>query len=274
MFTRDETFEIDVDSHCIAATLIVPDTRMPGVLFLHGWGGNQAQYASRAREIAALGCACLTVDMRGHAKTAVQQATVTREDNLNDALAAYDRLVREAAVDDDQIAVVGSSYGGYLATILTTLRPVKWLGLRAPALYKDSDWDAPKLALRQLQNLETYRRARIAVDGNRALRAAAGYRGDVLIVESERDVIVPHPVIQSYREAFAHTRSLTYRMIDGADHGLTDPECRRAYTTILVNWITEMVAGKRAVDATAQSRRQDAMKAQVRATNAKVAVPR
>ena len=163
MPTRDEALQIAVGERRIAATLIVPDARMPGVLFLHGWGGNQQQYAPRAREIAALGCACLTVDMRGHAETVRDHASVTREDNLRDALAAYDRLADEKAVDREQVAVVGSSYGGYLATILTTLRPVKWLALRAPALYKDSDWDAPKLALRQLQNLETYRRARIAV---------------------------------------------------------------------------------------------------------------
>jgi pimeloyl-ACP methyl ester carboxylesterase len=260
MPTRDEALQIEVGERRIGATLIVPDTRMPGVLFLHGWGGNQQQYAARAREIAALGCACLTVDMRGHAETVGDHATVTREDNLRDACAAYDRLVGEPAVDDEQIAVVGSSYGGYLATILTTLRPVKWLALRAPALYKDSDWNAPKLALRQLQHLETYRRAKVAAKENRALRAAADYRGDVLIVESERDVIIPRPVLQSYREAFAHTRSLTYRMIDGADHGLTDPDCRRAYTTILVNWITEMIAGKRSDEVTSRTRLQNAMK--------------
>ena len=69
MATRDEALEIQVAGEQIAGTLIVPDTRMPGVLFLHGWGGNQTLYAARAREIAALGCACLTVDMRGHAAT-------------------------------------------------------------------------------------------------------------------------------------------------------------------------------------------------------------
>jgi uncharacterized protein len=262
MATRDEAFEIAVGGHSIAATLIVPDTRMPGVLFLHGWGGNQSQSAQRAREIAALGCACLTVDMRGHAKTVSEQATVTRDDNLRDALAAYDRLCREAAVDDDQIAVVGSSYGGYLATILTTLRPVKWLGLRAPALYKDTDWSSPKLALRELQSLEAYRRMVIEARDNRALRAATEYRGDVLIVESAHDTIIPHEVIENYRHAFAGARSLTYRAIDGADHGLTDPACRRTYTMLLVNWITEMIAGRRTDDTESQKRLQEVMKSQ------------
>ena len=265
MSTRDELLQVAVDDHSIAGTLIVPDTRLPGVLFLHGWGGNQAQYARRAREIAALGCACLTVDMRGHAKTEREQATVTREHNLRDAIAAYDRLADEAVVDDDQIAVVGSSYGGYLATILTTLRPVKWLALRVPALYKDTEWNMPKLELRVAQGLQAYRRKALDAQSNRALRSAAAYRGDVLIVESGNDIVIPHEVIQNYRSAFSHARSLTYRLIDGADHGLTDPAHRHAYTTLLVNWITEMIAGKRVEDVPSQKRLQDAMKKQASA---------
>jgi dienelactone hydrolase len=269
--TRDEALEIPVDDRAIAGTLIVPDTRMPGVLFLHGWGGNQTQYGARAREIAALGCACLTVDMRGHAMTEPERPSVTREHNLRDALAAYDRLVAEPAVDGGEVAAVGSSYGGYLATIVTTRRPVKWLALRAPALYKDSEWDAPKQKLRKLQDLAAYRRQRVAVADNRALRAASAYRGDVLIVESGRDDTIPHAVIENYRDAFANARSLTYRCIEGADHGLTDPAYRRTYTTLLVNWITEMIAGKRAADATSQKRRQEAMKTQGATTAATAA---
>lgn len=265
MSTRDETLEITAGDHRIAGTLIVPDTRMPGVLFLHGWGGNQSQYAPRAREIAALGCACLTVDMRGHADTEAAHAIVTREDNFNDALAAYDTLAGEASVDNTQIAVVGSSYGGYLATILTGMRPVKWLGLRAPALYRDSEWDRPKIELRKLQRLEEYRRQTLDAGDNRALRAASAYEGDVLLVESGNDDTIPHAVIDNYRAAFANAHSLTYRVLKGADHGLSDPSCREAYTTLLVNWITEMVAGARAEDVAARKRIQDVMKTHVTA---------
>ena len=262
MSTRDEVLQIAVGDHRIAGTLIVPDARLPGVLFLHGWGGNQTQHGPRAREIAALGCACLTVDMRGHADTHQYRETVTREDNLRDALAAFDRLAGEVTVDADRMAVVGSSYGGYLATLLATMRPVRWLALRVPALYKDTDWNVPKLQLRARQGLEAYRRLALEAQDNRALRAAAEYRGDVLIVESGNDRIIPPEVIKNYRNAFTRARSLTYRVIDGADHGLTDPACRQAYTTILVNWITEMVAGERTSDAVSQKRLQEAMKAQ------------
>src|SRR3954466_3466672 len=92
MTTRDETIRRLADDQRIAATLVTPDTLIPGVLFVHGWGGTPEQYLARARRGAALGCACLTFTLRGPAETEPQHKTVTREDNLRDLLAAYDVL--------------------------------------------------------------------------------------------------------------------------------------------------------------------------------------
>ena len=72
---------------------------------------------------------------------------MTRQANLQDLLAAYDALVAHPSIDRDAVAVVCSRYGGYLAAILTELRPVRWLGLRVPVLYLDEGWNTPKRAL-------------------------------------------------------------------------------------------------------------------------------
>jgi uncharacterized protein len=244
MATHDNAIDIAVDGQRIAGTLVLPTPAVPGVLFVHGWGGSQEQYLARAREIAALGCVCLTFDLRGHAQTEPQHDAVTREDSLRDILAAYDVLAAHPSVDRSAIAVVGSSYGGYLATILTTLRPVRWLALRVPALYKDEDWTLPKQKLKKGE-LAKYRRRPLIAEENRALRASAAFEGDVLVVESEHDKVVPHPVIENYRAAFEKVRSLTYRVIKGADHGLTEGRWQQAYTSLLVTWMTEMVLGAR-----------------------------
>jgi uncharacterized protein len=245
MSTRDHNFDIVVDDGHIAGTLIAPATTIPGVLFVHGWGGSQQQYLARAREIAAIGCIGLTFDLRGHARTEPQQETISREDNLKDVLAAYDELVNHPSVDASAIAVVGSSYGGYLAAILTALRPVRWLALRVPALYPDADWELPKKQLQKLCDLHAYRRRRIRPQDNRALKACAAFKGDILIVESEHDDTVPHATIQNYVEAAAHAHSLTYRVIADADHGLSQETAQRAYTALLVSWFAEMVFGAR-----------------------------
>ena len=115
-------------------------------------------------------------------------------------LAAYDVLAAHRGVDPTRSRVVGSSYGGYLAAILTSLRPVRWLALRAPALYKDADWELPKRQLDRRAGPGRLPAAPVRPEENRALRACAAFRGDVLLVESEHDDVVPHPVIANYRE--------------------------------------------------------------------------
>jgi pimeloyl-ACP methyl ester carboxylesterase len=245
MSTLDEHVDIKVGDDSIAGTMITPGTLVPGVLFVHGWGGSQEQYLARAQAVAGIGCICLAFDLRGHAATSGQFQTVTRETNLRDILAAYDVLASRRHVDPAAIAVIGSSYGGYLASILTTLRKVKRLGLRSPALYIDSGWDSPKLQLHKDQDLMAYRNSFVPASDNRALRACAEFEGDVLLIESEHDSIIPRQVLTSYREACKHARSLTYRCIAGADHGLTKDADQLAYSTLLLNWVSEMVLGAR-----------------------------
>jgi pimeloyl-ACP methyl ester carboxylesterase len=245
MSGHERKIEIAVDSRRIDGTLVTPGFLVPGVLFVHGWGGSQQQYLARAHAVAALGSVCLTFDLGGHAGTQPLRETVSRESNLRDVIAAYDALAAHPLVDRSVIAVAGSSYGGYLATILTTLRPVAWLALRVPALYVDSGWELPKLQLHKEQDLRAYRRSFVAAQTNRALRACADFKGDVLIVESGHDDIVPPAVIKSYREACVQTRSLTYRCMAEADHGLCDEASQQAYTALLVQWFGEMFASAR-----------------------------
>ena len=122
---------------------------------------------------------------------------------------------------------------------------MKWLALRVPALYIDTGWELPKLQLHKEQDLRSYRRHVVPAAKNRALRACLDFGGDVLLVESEHDDLIPREVIKSYREAFVQSRSLTYRCMSGADHGLTDEASQRAYTTLLVQWLAEMMPDAR-----------------------------
>lgn len=244
MGTSSTAVEIVIQDEHIAGTFLAPNSKVPGVLFVHGWGGSQERDLDRARGIAGLGCVCLTFDLRGHERGSARQHTVTREENLRDIVAAYDLLAQHPAIDTAAIAVVSTSYGGYLSTILTTLRPVKWLSLRVPSLYRDAEWSLPKRQLNR-EDLAVYRGAPVTPEENRALAACAGFKGDVLLVESEHDHLVPHATIMSYRAAFRNSHSLTHRVVDGADHALSEKTSQQAYTSILIGWITEMVVGAR-----------------------------
>src|SRR5262245_65114849 len=118
METYLEPLQIAVDGERIAGTLLMHTPKVPGVLFVHGWGGSQEQDLARAREVVGLGCICLTFDLRGQELMQAQRETVTRQQNLRDLEEAYDVLASMHGVDPQSIAVVGSSYGGYLGCIL------------------------------------------------------------------------------------------------------------------------------------------------------------
>ena len=249
-----ETIELAVEQERISGTVLSPPSQLPGVLFVHGWGGSQEHDLVRAREAAGIGCVCLTFDLRGHERTAQHWEKVNRPQNLADLLAAYDWLASRPNVDPGAIAVVGISYGGYLAALMTAQRPVRWLALRSPAIYRDDGWERPKLQLHIDTDLVEYRKRRTDCQANAVRRACAAYRGHALLAAAEHDTVVPHPVIDNYANALHNTRSLTRRVIEGADHAFSQKPAQKAYQGILVKWLAEMIMGAREEAALARLR--------------------
>lgn len=236
--------ELAVEGQRLAGTLLKPDAPVPGLLFVHGWGGDQDEDLGHAEEIARLGCVCFTFDLRGHAESDASREEVTRQDGLNDVRTAYDFLASQPLINGDAIGVIGTSYGGYLSALLTLDKPVRWLALRVPALYPDEDWDVPKARLNK-EVVRAYREQIRAPRDNRALAACEMFKGDVLIVESGEDDRIPNEVILSYQAAFKQASSFTHRVIPGASHAMRDPADQRVYATILMNWLEEMVRASR-----------------------------
>jgi dienelactone hydrolase len=252
---RDVT--IGIDRQRTSGKLLYPDApgvSNPAVLFVHGWGGGQQRYLAPATRLARLGYVGLTFNLRGHGRTTAQRSRISRADSMADVLAAYDLLRAQEGVDPDRIGAVGSSYGGYLVTLLASRRPLRWLALRVPALYKDEGFDRPKQDLRLDPDFRPFRLRHVGADENLALSSAARFEGDVLIVESEHDTVIPHQVVLNYREAFRRARSLAHVIIPDADHSLSDARCRREYVTTLVNWSRRRLDDMRSRVAMAEAR--------------------
>lgn len=240
-----ESASVTVGDKSLEASFVSPSGALPGVLLVHGWDSDQAHYQHRAEDLAALRCVALTFDLQGHGHDHARSGEVSREDNLKDVLAAYDRLCAHPQVDRHAIAVIGTSYGGYLAAIACALRPVRWLALRVPALYADAQWHTPKADLDRSE-IARYRSRVQSPEDNRALAACAAFKGDVLIVGSENDDVVASPAIRSYVQAFREADSMTHRTIRNADHALSDERARRAYDSHLNAWLNEMLVASSA----------------------------
>jgi len=161
---------------------------------------------------------------------------VRPSDNLADALAAHDYLSSQSTVDQGAIGVAGFSYGGFLAVLLSKYRRLHWLALRAPALYRDDDIGSAKSCIdRKL--LSSFRRKRLGPADSVALAAAADFRGDVLVLESELDSIVPHSQIQNYVDAFRNASSLKHVIIPEADHALSQESWKNMALSTFSKWM-------------------------------------
>jgi len=161
---------------------------------------------------------------------------VVPRDSLAQVEEDHDALLHGMARAPRCVAVLGFSYGGYMAALLTSVRRVDRLVLRSPALYPDHDWNAPKVALDEAE-LRAFRARVHAPSENRALGCCAAFEGDVLLVASEKDEVIPPPVIESYRAAFGRARSFAFFMLPGADHALSDDRHKALYHRRVVEWL-------------------------------------
>lgn len=227
-----------VDGQKVKGTLIFPKVvkqQSPGALFIHGWTSSEESYLPRAKAVAKHGEICLIFNLRGHGKSDGRLEDFSRKDHLKDVITAYDFLVGQKSVDKNRIGVCGSSYGGYLASILTSKRKVKWLVLRAPALYPDEDFNIPTAKLIR-EEINTYRRTKISPKENLALKAASKFSGNLLLVESEKDETVPRETIKNYLKAVNPKATLDHKIMKNADHALTKKKWKLEFIKILSEW--------------------------------------
>ncbi|WP_428001249.1 alpha/beta hydrolase [Acidovorax sp.] len=218
------------------APLLRPDgIQRPALLVLPGWDDHgKAQYDLLDQDLSAQGWHCRRGNLPDAGWPAAERARVNREDTLRQTLRDYQLL--HAQERPDAVGVLGFSYGGYMAALLAGMYPFDWLVLRSPAIYPDADWMLPKEDLDR-RKVNAYRHTVHTPEGNRALAACAAFKGDVLLVQSEHDQVVPGPVAESYAWAFGNARSVVRHMLLGADHELSSAQWRETYHRIVVDWL-------------------------------------
>jgi pimeloyl-ACP methyl ester carboxylesterase len=201
----------------------------PGLMFVHGLDADQFGYQLRARAVSGpLGIVCLTFDLSGHGASGNGLDDLTPRDHLRDVVAAYDVLAAHPAVDPARIGVCAASYGGYLAVLLAGERPARGLLLRSPGLYEDDQFDQP---------LRGRRSSHAPAGSTMATRDLARFTGEVLIVASGADEVVPPAVITAYRQANPRSRLVT---IAGAPHQLTEPAFRQRFLELVIEFAARL----------------------------------
>lgn len=182
---------------------------------------------------------CLTVDLRAHGKTEGTIGNFSSKDFLDDVMAAYDFLVVQPNIDPSRIGVVGESFGGYLASLLSAQRKLAWMVLRVPADYPDEEFNLPKIPTlaQDRPAVSQWREQKREWGATAALRAIHAFRGKILIVESENDDLVPHQTVQNYGDAVSEKRDLRYELMKDAPHSLSQhPDIKKQFNEMVFEW--------------------------------------
>lgn len=210
--------------------------KRPVILAIHGWTSEMARYPERIAPLIEMGWIGVLFDMRGHGETGGELRTLSAKDHHGDCLAAYDYIKNIEDADTENIAVFGSSYGGYQACLLAAERPVKHLILKAPAQYDDALFNLPDKQ-RSPETTE-YRLYHHTAQDNQALRAISDFRGNILFIECEKDEQVPKRVINDYRDAIA--TNYDYELLIGADHACHIPGSNQAMIDVMTKWFRKL----------------------------------
>lgn len=217
-----------------------PRERNPAIVFLQGWRSIKDRNFEVAHRLAANSIFCLAIDLSGHGQTEGDPATFSRKDFQDDATAAYDFLAGQNGVDPEHISVVGTSFGGYLAVLLSRERRVHSLVLRAPADYPDKGFTEPRLQRSDESDLREWRKSVRDSQSSESLRRIRDFTGSILVVESGSDDVVPRETVQSYINAAPNPDEVAHIILENAPHSLSQhPDLKRKYDDILVDWFRD-----------------------------------
>jgi esterase/lipase len=240
----EEPVEIIVDGQSLRGKLFTPaeNKKNLAILFLHGWTGRPNVDA--AKILAANGFTAMTFSLRGHNDSQGDINTLTRADFIRDTETAYD-FFADKLPTGTPIFAAGSSFGSYLAAILSTSRPIAGLSLRVPANYPDEGWDEPQIVQAAGFDHPTvfkWRQQPLNFDATKPLRAVHDFSRPVQIIEAEKDELVPHETVQNYMDAITDKSQLEHHLMEGWPHSLGDDEQRnKQYQDILLNWLNKQI---------------------------------
>lgn len=234
--------EFSVDGLKLKGNLFYPEKlkdKNPTILFVHGWTSEKKRSFQYAESLIKLGFIVMVFDMRGHGISEGDINIHTPKEFLRDCITAYDYCYSLDGVDKENISIVSSSFGGYLSSILTEKRTVKNLVLRVPADYANNTFELPKMG-NAGENPEVLKWRLIPkkYDETFALQALHNFKGDILIIESEKDEMVPHTIIQNFINAVKDTSKLTHIVMKGAPHSTKPGPFKEEVIRILVDWFT------------------------------------
>lgn len=171
------------------------------LLILPGFTSSKKNYEELVSAIVEkTGTSALVIDYSGHGESPFDIQDITISENFSEVVRAYDWIKEkypERAVD-----VMGTSYGGFFAAKLPSVREIRKMILRVPANYDPKDLYTPWRKLDREQIRNEYRVDPKNFTDHPVLAEAAHFKGDAYVLTHEFDESCPKASTDPFISAF------------------------------------------------------------------------
>lgn len=187
------------------------------ILVLVGFGSSKKSNASFVERIVSdTGHCALVVDLSGHGESPFSVDDTCPAQHVLESVAAYDWIKDQ--YPDSIIEVMGTSYGGYIATYLTRHRSVSRLILRTPAIYEPNVFYTKHISIDKIRVRE-YRRNEALIKKHPLFMQPSLEPLSTLLIVHSKDLSVPTQTTNLYQSLLGAEQYVA----DGFVHAFRDP---------------------------------------------------
>lgn len=239
------------DGQKIYGQLVLPknyDKQLPIVIIGHGFNSSYESNMVYAKTLANNGLAAYSFDFIGGSSVSKSDGDMIDTSIISqrrDMGIILQQLSTVEFIDKNNVFLMGDSQGGLVAALTAGQHPdlVKGLVLLYPALRLPNMLKLFGNNLDKLPDTITimgatigkhYVRDVIDLDVNSEI---AKFKGDVLIIQGDQDLIVP---LSSSQEAFKVYDNITLEVIEGAGHGFNQDQLSHVLKQI-VNYVNKSI---------------------------------
>lgn len=243
-----QSISIPIKSERLSGLLYIPfhtgRKKLPSIVIFHGrgsskkgQGSNKKRYMDRAYALSEKGFLTLVFDFRGCGESDGDFNQQTIAMGFEDAIAGYEFIQQHPLCDSKRIGVLGGSYGGYEAALLSSKFPIASLILSVPAIFQDKWWD---IVPETLDLIKTgLFKQQSGIENTKAIASIQSYTGKLLVVEHEKDTLIPKKFTDAYYQNAFKTSLKKKEIIPNAPHSLHDKIFLDQSINIVTKWFTE-----------------------------------
>ncbi len=229
----EKKVEFKVGEDVLRGSLFTPegDGPFPSVIFFHGSGSKGETYFELAKLLSENGILAFAFNFRGCGISDGKFGELTIGEGEDDARESLKLFLSQNNIDRNRLGICGSSYGGFLAALISLDYNFKSMILSVPASFPPSS-----MSLKQGTFISEILKTE-GFEGSLSYERIKEFKGKLLMIKAENDEVIVPGMAEKYLEV-ANSASLKEEFIlkDSSHHISGNPVVKKQLQDKIIEW--------------------------------------